>query len=406
LAPVLAAFPSCALLEGPAAAVLWTDCPEFAFYAGYFNASQGKYKVETRYFESPAQKLTEPGETPDIVAAKWLKSASTRTMFKPLDKSLPKGFGAAFYPRLLALGATEGRQYLLPVNFNIPAMVFAPDLSRPHSDPFVIGMEEIKERGRAFNAVSGGVYTKMGFSLSSEDAFLFTAAALFGVSFREASPVAWDSAALEQCVSWLRAWIADANTGAQAEDDFAFKYLYEPPDKLVKAGRILYTHMDSSAFFTLPEERQANLDFRWLAAGGTIPLDESSVYYGIHGKTKASKAAEAFTVWFFNAGTQRQLMQAAKSKRLHETSFGVAGGFSSVKYVTEQIFPQFYPALLGHMPPESYLSPPNILPRNWMALKERIILPYLRDRVRSPNRDDVRPLERRVSEWGRLNREQ
>jgi len=189
------------------------------------------------------------------------------------------------------------------------------------------------------------------------------------------------------------------------EDDFAFKYLYDPPDRLVRSGRILYTHMDSSSFFTLPEERQANLDFRWLAAKGTIPVDESSVYYGIHRKTKALKAAEAFTVWFFSADTQRQLMEAARSKRLHETSFGIAGGFSSVKYVTEQIFPQFYPALLGHMPPENFLSPANILPRNWMTIKERIILPYLRDRIRYSSGEDVRPLERRISDWYRLNRE-
>jgi len=50
-----------------------------------------------------------------------------------------------------------------------------------------------------------------------------------------------------------------------------------------------------------------------------------------------------------------------------------------MKTVTEQVFPQFYPDLLGRMPPESYLSPPNILPRNWIAMKQRVILPYLRD---------------------------
>jgi len=204
LAPVLAGLSSCPLLEvgAPAKAVLWTDRPEFAFYAEYFNAGQEKYKVEVRYFESPAQKLTEQGETPDIVAAKWLKSASTRNLFKLLDKNLPKGFGASFYPRLLSLGTIDGRQYLLPVSFNLPAMVFALDPSLSHSNPFVIEMEEIKERSKAFNAVSNGVYTKMGFSLSSNDEFLFTAATLFGASFREASPIAWDSRALEQSVVW------------------------------------------------------------------------------------------------------------------------------------------------------------------------------------------------------------
>ena len=407
--------------KGSGVAILWTDSPEFAFYAEYFNASQDRYKVEVHYYESPAQKLTEPGnqrretggsrdingEFPDIVAAGWLKSSSTRALFKPLDNIFSKNGldHSSFYPRLLSLGSIDGRQALLPVSFNVPAMIFARDFGQSSSNPFTIEMEEIRERSKDYNIEANGVYTRMGFSLSSNDEFLFVAATLFGASFREASPIAWESQALEQSVTWIQQWIAEANASTQAEDDFAFKYFYDPPDKLVNSGRILYSYMNSSKFFTLPEERRANLDFRWVAAKEMIPLDEYSVYYGILKKTKAAKAADAFTLWFFSADTQRQLLEAAKSKRLLETSFGIAGGFSAMKTVTEQIFPHFYPDLLGHVPPESFLSPANILPRNWMVLKERVILPYLRERIRHSSRDEVRPLERRISDWSRLNRE-
>jgi ABC-type glycerol-3-phosphate transport system substrate-binding protein len=386
-------------------AVLWTDRPEFAFYAEYFNASQTKFKVEVRYFESPAQKLTDSGEYPDIVAACWLKSAATRTLFKPLDSIISKDDLASFYPMLLSLGIIDKRQCLLPVNFNIPAMIFAQDFNQSPSNPFTIEMEEIKERSKAHNVKADGSYTRMGFSLSSNDEFLFIATALFGAAFREASPIAWESQAIEQAVTWIQRWIAEANTSIQIEDEFAYKYFYDPPDKLINSGRILYICMNSSHFFTLPEEQRTNLDFRWIAANGMIPLDEWCVYYGIHKKAKAWKAAEAFTRWFFKAETQKLLLEAGKSKRLNETSFGIAGGFSSMKTVTEQIFPQFYPGLLGHIAPETYLFPPNVLPRNWMAIKERVILPYLRERIRSSNRNEVRPLERRISDWYRLNRE-
>jgi hypothetical protein len=204
---------------------------------------------------------------------------------------------------------------------------------------------------------------------------------------------------------WVQRWIAEANTSIQAEDDFAFKYLYDPPEKLVSSGRILFTYMDSSDFFILPVERQTNLDFRWIAENEVIPLDEWNVYFGIHKKTRERKAAVAFTNWFFSADTQRQLLESAKTKRLMETSFGISGGFSAMRNVTEQIFPLFYPSLLGHMPPESYLSPSNILPRNWMTIKERVILPYLHDRIRRDGRDELRPLDRRITDWYRLNRE-
>jgi len=391
----------------PGKAVLWTDHPEFAFYAEYFNVSQEKYKIEIRYFDSPAQKLTEPGEYPDIVAASWLKSNSIRALFKPIDSILSKEelARASFYPKLLALGTVDNRQYLLPVSYNIPAMIFARDLSQTSSNPFTIEMEEIKERGKAFNVESNGVYTRMGFSLSSNDEFLFIASTLFGTSFREASPIAWEIQALEQTVEWIQKWITEANTSVQMEEDFVYKYFYDPPDKLINSGRILYACMDSSRFFRLPEERRTNLDFRWIATNDMIPLDESSVYYGIHRRTKAEKAAKAFTQWFFNADTQKLLLEEGKSKRLNESSFGIAGGFSAMRTVTEQIFPLFYPGLLGHIPPESFLSPSNILPRNWMTIKERVIIPYLRERIRHSSRDEVRTLQRRITDWYRLNRE-
>jgi ABC-type glycerol-3-phosphate transport system substrate-binding protein len=299
-------------------------------YGEYFNASQDKYKVEVRYFESPAHRLAEMGDYPDIVAASWLKSASVRSFFKPLDSVFKKdGLNPSdFYPKLLVQGVVDDHQYILPVNYNIPAMIFSRESKNPPSNPFTIEMEEIKQKSKAFNLVSNGVYSKMGFSLSSNDEFLFIVAILFGAAFREASPIAWDSQALEQSISWVQRWIEEANTSIQVEDDFAFKYFYDPPDKLVNSGRILFTFMDSSSFFMLPEERRTNLDFRWIAANDMIPLYEGGVYYGIHKKTKALEAAKAFTKWFFTAETQKLLLETARSNRMQESSFGIAGGFS------------------------------------------------------------------------------
>ena len=388
-------------------AILWTDRPEFAFYAEFFNAAQEKYKVEVRFFESPAYKLTESAESPDIVAASWLKNSSTRALFRPLDNIFSKEElnNSSFYSRLLSFGRIDKKQYLLPLSFNIPAVIFARDSSLAPSNPFTIELAEIREQGQAFNRVSNNIYTRMGFSPSSNDDFLFLAAVLFGASFREAAPIAWDPLALGQSITWIQQWTKEANTSLQKEEEFTFKYFYNPPDRLVNSGRTLYMYVDSADYFTLPEERRMNLDFRWICAKEMIPLDERIVCYGIHKKVKARRAAEAFTKWFFKAETQKLLLEAAKIKRINETSFGIAGGFSSMKTVTEQIFPQFYPDLLGHIAPENFLSPPNMLPRNWMAIKERVLLPYLVERIRHSGNEDVRPLERRISDWYRLNRE-
>ena len=86
-----------------------------------------------------------------------------------------------------------------------------------------------------------------------------------------------------------------------------------------------------------------------------------------------------------------------------ETSFGIGGGFSAQRQVMEQVFPLFYPNLSGHIPPEAYLSPANILPWNWTALKENCIHDYFRERSRAAARDNIYPLERRIADWLRLN---
>jgi ABC-type glycerol-3-phosphate transport system substrate-binding protein len=397
-------------------AVLWTDRPEFAIYAEYFNAMQDLYKVEVRYFSSPAQELTKaeipagddnPEPLPDIIAGNWLKSASTRTYFTPLDRFFKKQIlnQDDFYPKLLALGKIENRQYLLPISFNLPALVFVRNNAALISNPFTIGLEEIKKLGTEYNQEPNGGYSRMGFSPAWDDEFLLVTAKIFGSGFREAGPLAWDNKALEEAMVFNQQWIKEANTSIQQVDDFTFKYFYDPPAKLLISGHILFTYMGSAELFTMAQERRSNLDFRWIAEANTIPLTENTVYYGICKKAKSKKAAEAFTHWFFQVETQMKLLESGWDKRMNESSFGLGGGFSALRTVTEQVFPRFYPSLLGHIPPEDYLAPPNVLPRNWPALKEKVLLPYMHDRIRHSSREEISPLERRINDWTRLNRE-
>jgi ABC-type glycerol-3-phosphate transport system substrate-binding protein len=403
---------NCTSCGGGNIAVLWSDRPEFAVYGEYYNAAQNKYKVETRYYDYPALELTGivsngwfPGktrrETPDIVAGSWLKSASTRVYFKPLDNyfkdnSLGKD---AFYSRLLSMGNIDGKQYLLPVSFNAPMVIFAQNKAELLSNPFTIDFNEMKKLGKNYNVETRGVYTRMGFSPVWDDNFLFVAAALYNASFREAEPLAWNTHALDNAMDFMFEWIREANSGIQAVDDFTFKYYYNPPAKLALSGRILFAYMDSDDFFTLAEDQRNHLDFRWLAEKDTIPLNEMSVYLGLVENGRSAEAAEAFLLWFFNPQTQKDLMERSARMRMRETSFGIAGGFSAMRQVTEQVFPQFYPDLIRHMPPQDFLSPPNILPGNWSELKERVILPYLHDRARQPNDNGIIPLERRLADW-------
>ena len=392
--------------------IIWTDRPEFAFYVEYFNSGQDLYKAEVRYFEFPSRQLSESGDQPDIVIAGWLNSASVRNFFRPLDEFFEiHGLeSSSFYSSLLSLGRFGDRQLLIPVSFNLPSIVFSRDLVNVSANPFIMELDEIMAGAKAFNVMSSGSYTALGFSPLFNNEFLYIVSLLYGAEYNElfpavqSSPISWNAHALESSLSWFENWFDNGIDGIRMEDDFVLRYFVNQPDRLINTGRILYTYMDSSGFFTLPEERRMNLNFRWIGNNEIIPISDSGVFFGIHRRTQSGRAAEAFTIWFFSEETQRNLLEVSRDKRLNEMYFGVAGGFSAMRTVTEQIFPQFYPALLGHTAPEVFLSSTGILPRNWTAIKDRVIIPYLNDRIRNAD-SEIRSLDSRINDWYRLNRD-
>jgi len=388
-------------------AVLWSDRPEFAFYVEYFNSAQDQYIIEMRYVRFPLQRLENSGEAPDIIAGSSLINASSRLHFTPLDRHFREdGLSrASFYSALLDKGNIDGTQFLLPVSFNAPMIIFQQNNNIEISNPFTIGFDEMQRLGADFNRVSAGTHTRMGFSPTWNDNFLFYMATLFNTSFRESAPLEWDIAPLEKAMNFAYEWNLYTNSGIQAVEDFRFRFFNSPPERLVQTGRILFTSMQSNNFFLIAEEQRNNLDFRWLAEEDNIPLAEEALYMGlVRRRGGPSRAAEAFLHWFFLTETHEYILERSFEKRLMETSFGVANGFSALRPVTEQIFPRFYPSLLGHIPPADFFIPANILPADWVEMKDRLVLPFLRDRARQPDSENVIPLERRLADWMRVSR--
>jgi len=400
----------CAVLTvscgGGRIAQIWTDRGELAFYGEYFNAIQDKYKVAVKYYPSPGAQLARSGYTPDVIVASWLKNSSTEGRFRKLDNM----FGAkkisrsVFYPRLLAFGRIDRNQYLLPVSFNAPALIFSKERELPLSNPFTIGFDEIKELSGKYNTTTRSAYTRMGFSPLWNSGFLLTAAVLYGASFREELPLIWDAQALDNSMGLIYQWTNEVNTSNQAEEDFAFKYFFEPPQKLVQSGRILFSYIESGEFFTLGQDSRDRLDLRWIMEQDKLPMTEDAVFLGIPKRGRSPGAARAFARWFFQTDNQRLILEYCKANRISETVFGICGGFSALSPVTEQIYPLYYPELLGRMPPPEYLMPPSVLPENWAAIKERVVLPYLQDRARKESAKDTYTLEKRLADWLRMNR--
>lgn len=385
---------------------IWTDRPEFAVYGELFNTAQTRYKVSIKYYDNPGQELQKAGNTADIIVGSWLKTSVTGAYFRSLDNL----FGAnklsrgAFYPRLLSIGRIERNQYLLPVSFNIPALIFFKDSKIELSNSFTVDFNEIKTLSKNYNNISREAYTKIGFSPLWSNDFLMITSVLLGASFKTASPLSWDASALERSMNFVNDWTTEFNTSIQAEEEFIFRYFFEPPEKLVQKERILFSYMDSRDFFILNEESKSDLDYRWIMEQSRIPIIEDMVLIGIPKRARSVKAARAFIQWFFTIENQRLILEYCTETKVSENVFGICGGFSALNTVTEQVFPHYYPELLGRMPPSNYLMTPNVLPGNWADIREKVVLPYLYDRSRSTKAEEVYPLERRLADWMRMNR--
>lgn len=400
---LLTVLDSCSL-KSRKIAIIWTNQPEFASYVELFNNSQDRHRIVVEYKENPSGALMATKDPPEIIIGPWLKGEKTRSRLVPIDYLFAelRINSKQFYSALLDLGNVRGRQYLLPVSFNLPAIIFSADNKGLIENDFSLSLEQIQDLSRDYNEKTGGIYTKMGFSPRWDSEFLYLVAQMFNARFEEGSSLfGWNEASLAEGIRYLRAWTTGNNTSPRAEDDFQFKYLYDPPHKLVAAGRNLFSYMSSEQLLVLPRDKIQNIDFRWVMKDNKTPVRDDIVYLGICKRARNMEAAEAFIIWFYGEKNQRALLDRAKQMGIMDQNFGISGGFSALKPVNEKVYPLFYPSLLGHLPPEETLGVPRILPNNWETIKTSIVIPYLVSITGAPAgmEDSVPTLQERISIW-------
>ena len=376
-------------------AVLWTDLEEFAAYAEIFNTSQDEYKISIAYKPNPAHALRQSEEAPDLVVGSHLNDRHTIPLFRSLDRSFEKGFidGGQFYQQALRLGLFEEKQTLVPVSFTLPVMIF-PD-GYEGIESFDLSLQEIRTLAQSFSDLENG--TRMGYSPRWNPAAAFTHLRLFGAGFGEnqAASLVWNGEALQEGIDYMRGWVEEVNGGWESDTEFIEKYLYDPPYKLVNSGRILFAYYRIDDYFRIPPPSRETLDFRWLSHEERIPVDGDLVFAGIPRGADRSGAARAFLHWFFQPETQKKLLETAQFKRMR--LFGLAGGFSAMRIVNEIDMPRYFPELIGHIPPESFLEFPLPLPDIWEELQRESILPWIEGQLNAE--PPARELNSSIERW-------
>ncbi len=379
---------SCSLFQGTTA-TLWTNKAEIVAYIEVYNTEREHNKIEVTYNPQPAIALMKEENPPDMIVDAQLDSVAVFEHLSSLNKLFEEEllFEDIFYSGLLDLGRYDEHRYLLPVSFSIPTLMFNTENVPGELNNFFITIEELKTYGGQFNVIEDETFVKMGFSPDWSSEFLMLTASLLGAEFREtaAGRLAWNRQKLEEAVTYNREWIAEVNKSQELVTQFSQKYLYDPDYTLLDSGRTLFSFTELHDFLQIPQEKRENLGFRWLAKGEKIRVEDDILFFGVTKKSKNREVVNDFIRWFFSTATQQKLLETAQFKRMR--SFGIANGFSSLYEVNERIFPQFYPLVSGHIPPEEFLIYPRRVPVMWSEIRKQVLGPWLLRSVRGSTAD-------------------
>ena len=382
--------------------IIWTSCAEFAQYTELFNNTHQGSNAVIVYKENPAQELPPAKDElpPDIVIGSWLCTDKTSRQFKSLDYLFDRQTisSSMFYEQLLESGKVRKTQYLLPVSFNLPAVIFSNSNSSRVSENYTLTLDQIKSAGMNYNEKNKkGTFSKIGFIPSANADFLYLTTKLYGADFREEKgQIVWNDLRLRNAVNYMRDWITSTNDSVQEEQDFAYKYLFMPDYRQVTSGRTLFAYTTSNKMFGNMKAQELDIDYRWVTGDGFIPIEDSFTMMGIYKKAQNEQGATEFLSWFFNSENQQAIIERKIDMNLNNEMFGIADGFSSIRDVTEHVLPVYYNQLLTNLPPSKLLKVPQKLPARWDSYKAVVVEPYLNEAITTDKKVSISDYE---SEW-------
>ena len=156
--------------------IIWTESPDFASCVELFNATHENVKAVVIYKESVSKALHSVSneQVPDIVIGSWLKNSQTRKYFSQLDFLFQEQqiFRTSFYSKILDYGMLNDKQYLIPVSFNLPAIIFNKKNESYVESTHLLNISQIKQFAGNFNKKNkSDIYTAIGYAPSWDSEF-------------------------------------------------------------------------------------------------------------------------------------------------------------------------------------------------------------------------------------------
>lgn len=380
-------------------ATLTTNLPQLISYTERFNATSDLFKVTVRYAATPADFELDDEGTSDLIAGTNLRSVTTIDRFVDISGVLETLDRSSFYPGLLRLGESDGKQFLLPLSFNIPMMIFPSTDSDQIASSVTLEVDELRRMAVEFESDPFGDGTRMAFSARWDGAVAYLFTRFFDVDFRETDEAlaAWNEVRLQETLNYIRAWSKEVNGGSEQEDAFQSTYLNDPGYRLVADERIRFAHMGLDDYLHVPGEIRERLDFRWLSHNGSIPVDEDMVFVGRMRSARNRRAADAFLAWILDPDVQAELLEIDRYRRVR--GFGFAGGFSGIESTNTGALSRLFPEVRGRAPSSASLQFPSRIPVEWPLIRTTVVYPWLLEESAAETRGEL--LSEHILQWRR-----
>ena len=370
--------------------------PQLISYAEAFNAAHPRLHVEFTYVPHIDVAQDQLSREYDLLFSRNLTPRDGARYFYPLNfLSIQR---SDFFEGLLATGRAGSIQRLLPLSFNVPIIVFNRQeiAAEQMENRLTIQLPELQELAAQHNVLADNNYSRMGFSPRWESDFLYLLTTMYGAAYSEnrRREPQWNEDQLFQALNYARNWIELTNGGLAREDEFKRRYIHPPHYKLLIEGSVGFVYMDLASFYEIELSAQRLLDYRILRGPEGIPILEDLLYGGILKRADNLRRAEQFMRWLFDSEHQIDLLRRASEQRT--ALFGIAGGLSTLREVTQIHLPRYYPSLLGRIPPEELLLSTPYPAHNWRAIREEVVERWLLNNLHNV---EQRSLAREVELW-------
>ncbi len=382
-----------------------SDEPQLISYVESFSAAHPQLHVEFTYLPHIDVAQDRIAREYDLLFSRNLAPRDGRRYFYPLNYLLILSSiqQPDFYQALLATGRVGSIQRLLPLSFNVPIIVFHNQelAAQQLENPLTIQLPELQRFAAQYNVLTDGHYSRIGFSPRWDSDFLYLLTTIYGAAYSESRrrEPQWNEDQLFQALNYARSWAELTNGGLEKEDEFNRRYIHPPHYKLLIERNVAFVYMDLASYYEIELPDQRLLDYRILRSSAGIPLLEDLLYVGILKRANNLRRAEQFMRWLFDSEQQIQLLK--RTAEQHTALFGIAGGLSTLREVTQIHLPRYYPHLLGRIPPEELLISAPYPAHNWRAIREEVVERWL---LNDLNNVEQRSLAREVELW-RLKQE-